>query len=69
VAALLRPGVEGGAHSRVDQQRGQRACQGEAVSDETVRVFLVDDHKVVRSGLAAYLATEVSAALVGLSPT
>jgi DNA-binding NarL/FixJ family response regulator len=27
------------------------------VSDETVRVFLVDDHKVVRSGLAAYLAT------------
>jgi DNA-binding NarL/FixJ family response regulator len=35
------------------------------VSDETVRVFLVDDHKVVRSGLAAYLATEPAMTVVG----
>jgi DNA-binding NarL/FixJ family response regulator len=35
------------------------------MSDETVRVFLVDDHKVVRSGLAAYLATEPGMAVVG----
>jgi DNA-binding NarL/FixJ family response regulator len=41
------------------------ACQSEGVSDETVRVFLVDDHKVVRSGLAAYLATEPGMAVVG----
>ena len=30
-----------------------------------MRVFLVDDHKVVRSGLAAYLATEPRMAVVG----
>ena len=30
-----------------------------------VRVFLVDDHKVVRSGLAAYLATEPGMRVVG----
>ena len=35
------------------------------MSDETVRVFLVDDHEVVRSGLAAYLATEPGMAVVG----
>jgi DNA-binding NarL/FixJ family response regulator len=31
------------------------------------RVFLVDDHKVVRTGLAAYLATEPGMAVVGES--
>ena len=41
------------------------ACDNGGVSDETVRVFLVDDHKVVRSGLAAYLATEPQMAVVG----
>ena len=41
------------------------ACHSEGVNDETVRVFLVDDHKVVRSGLAAYLATEPGMAVVG----
>ncbi|MFC4694734.1 MULTISPECIES: response regulator transcription factor [Geodermatophilus] len=29
------------------------------------RVFLVDDHKVVRTGLAAYLATEPGMTVVG----
>lgn len=34
-------------------------------SAETVNVFLVDDHNVVRSGLAAYLATEPGMQVVG----
>jgi DNA-binding NarL/FixJ family response regulator len=33
--------------------------------DRTIGVFLVDDHKVVRSGLAAYLATEPGMSVVG----
>ncbi len=34
-------------------------------TDEPIRVFLVDDHRVVRSGLAAYLATEPGMLVVG----
>jgi DNA-binding NarL/FixJ family response regulator len=34
-------------------------------SRDTVRVFLVDDHTVVRAGLAAYLATEPGMTVVG----
>ncbi len=33
--------------------------------DDTTRVFLVDDHAVVRSGLAAYLATEPGMSVIG----
>ena len=38
--------------------------QGATTSDP-IGVFLVDDHRVVRSGLAAYLATEPGMAVVG----
>ena len=35
--------------------------------DDTTRVFLVDDHAVVRAGLAAYLGTEPAMVVVGES--
>lgn len=38
-----------------------------ATDSDTTRVFLVDDHAVVRAGLAAYLATEPGMVVVGES--
>ena len=35
---------------------------------DPVRVFLVDDHKVVRTGLASYLSTEPGVEVVGEAP-
>jgi DNA-binding NarL/FixJ family response regulator len=40
-------------------------AQQEAAPADPVGVFLVDDHRVVRTGLAAYLATEPGMAVVG----
>ena len=38
---------------------------GDLDHTDPTRVFLVDDHKVVRTGLAAYLATEEGIDVVG----
>src|SRR4051812_49287260 len=35
------------------------------VGDATVRVLVVDDHRVVRAGLVGYLATEPGVTVVG----
>jgi DNA-binding NarL/FixJ family response regulator len=44
---------------------GRGATVSESQAAEEVRVFLVDDHAVVRSGLAAYLSTEPGMSVVG----
>lgn len=41
----------------------------EAANSTPVRVFLVDDHAVVRAGLAAYLDTELGMRVVGQAST
>src|SRR5689334_18849099 len=42
-----------------------RAGSSDGEQGASIGVFLVDDHKVVRSGLAAYLATEPGMRVVG----
>jgi DNA-binding NarL/FixJ family response regulator len=37
----------------------------QSTDTDTIRVFLVDDHTVVRAGLAAYLATEPGITVIG----
>src|SRR5664280_1504347 len=62
VGAALRPARD----SHTDDPRPYRR---RAVAPEVIRVFLVDDHEVVRRGLAALLDTEDDIEVVGEAGT